>query len=66
LLAGTVPTQGQAAAAAGDDNRARAGTAGRRAGSSASRARATDTALRVYNGRDQYNEWVFVAQQASA
>ena len=28
-------------------------------------SKSTETSLRIYNGRDKYNEWVFVATQAS-
>ena len=61
---GTVPTQGQpqqrpATTIAGG------GTAGPQGGIIGVASKSTDTALRVYNGRDKYNEWVFVAQQAS-
>jgi type II secretory pathway pseudopilin PulG len=62
---GTVATRGQpqqrpATTIAGG------GTAGPQGGIIGVASKSTDKSIRVFNGRDKYNEWVFVAQQASA
>jgi type II secretory pathway pseudopilin PulG len=61
---GTVPTQGQPqqrpATTVGSG-----ATVAAQGGIIGVASKSTATALRVYNGRDKYNEWVFVAQQAS-
>ena len=61
---GTVPTQGQPAprpttvVGGGTSINVQGGIIG-------VTSKSTATSLRVYNGHDKYNEWVFVAQQAS-
>lgn len=42
-----------------------AGAAGRGIGIMGVASKSTDTSLRLYNGRDKYNEWVFVATEAT-
>lgn len=59
---GTVPTQGQpqqrTTAVGGGTPLAQGGIIG-------VASKSTATSLRVYNGHEKYNEWVFVAQQVS-
>ena len=60
---GTVPQLGQPGRAA---TQVTAGApAGLQGGIIGVASKSTATSLRVYNGRDKYNEWVFVAQQVS-
>lgn len=61
---GTVPTQGQPAPRT---TTVGGGTSsiGAQGGIIGVASKSTATSLRVYNGHDKYNEWVFVAQQAS-
>jgi type II secretory pathway pseudopilin PulG len=61
---GTVPTQGQPQQRPPTTVGSGA-TVGAQGGIIGVASKSTATALRVYNGRDKYNEWVFVAQQAS-
>jgi len=60
---GVVPTQGQPA-----PRTTTVGTGasiGAQGGIIGVASKSTATSIRIYNGRDKYNEWVFVAQQAS-
>jgi type II secretory pathway pseudopilin PulG len=61
---GIVPTQGQPAPRT---TTVGGGTSsiGAQGGIIGVASKSTATSLRVYNGHDKYNEWVFVAQQAS-
>jgi type II secretory pathway pseudopilin PulG len=60
---GVVPTQGQPAQRT---TTVGGGTSiGAQGGIIGVASKSTATSLRVYNGHDKYNEWVFVAQQAS-
>jgi len=62
---GTVPTQGQPqqrpATAVGGSGL----TAGAQGGIIGVASKSTDQSIRIFNAHDHYNEWVFVAQQAS-
>lgn len=60
---GIVPTQGQPQART--TTVGGGSTIGAQGGIIGVTSKSTATALRLYNGRDKYNEWVFVAQQAS-
>lgn len=60
---GTVPTQGQPRTATPV---AAGATVGPQGGIIGVASKSTATSLRVYNGHDKYNEWVFVATQASS
>jgi type II secretory pathway pseudopilin PulG len=61
--AGVVPTQGQPAPRT---TTVGGGTSiGAQGGIIGVASKSTATSLRVYNGHDKYNEWVFVAQQIS-
>ena len=50
---------------ADDNGRRRRTSIGAQGGLIGVASKSTATSLRVYNGHDKYNEWVFVAQQAS-
>ena len=60
---GVVPTQGQPAPRT--TTVGGGATIGAQGGIIGVASKSTATSLRVYNGRTKYNEWVFVAQQAS-
>ena len=60
---GIVPTQGQPQART--TTVGTGSTIGAQGGIVGVASKSTASALRVYNGRDKYNEWVFVAQQTS-
>ena len=60
---GTVPQQGQVARPATQVTPG--ATVGPQGGIIGVASKSTATSLRVYNGHDKYNEWVFVATQAT-
>jgi type II secretory pathway pseudopilin PulG len=59
---GTVPQRGQPGRPA---TQATTATVGPQGGIIGVTSKSTATSLRVYNGRDKYNEWVFVATQVT-
>jgi len=67
-VGGTVPTQGQPQQRPATTI-ASAGTgtvAGAQGGIIGVASKSTDQSIRIFQAKDHYNEWVFVAQQASA
>ena len=64
-VGGTVPTQGQPQQRPATTIAGSGTVAGAQGGIIGVASKSTATGIRIYNGRSAYNEWVFVAQQAS-
>jgi type II secretory pathway pseudopilin PulG len=64
-VGGTVPTQGQPQQRPPTTIAGSGTTAGAQGGIIGVASKSTETSIRIYSGRSAYNEWVFVAQQAS-